>query len=320
MSEKKNILIAPLNWGLGHATRCVPVIYNHIKKGNNVIVAADGQPLAFLKKEFPNLKFITLTGYKIKYSPSNFLFLYLLLQMPFFLMSIVIEHFKLKKIVKTFNIDIVVSDNRYGLFNKKTENLLITHQIFIRLPRFFKPLQPLVHFFTKLLINNFDRCLVPDFKDNKKNLSGKLSHGKRLPENVEYINPLSRFSLISDKNIYFKDIEIPDVLVLVSGPEPHRTIFEKKYEQKFARTNLKVLIICGTPERNIIKSKYKNIIKIPHLETEKLYFLLKNTKKIIARSGYSTIMDFYVLNIKAELHPTPGQTEQEYLASLKYNF
>ena len=313
---KKTILIAPLDWGLGHATRCVPLINDYLKSDNNVIIAATGQPLAFLQKEFPHLTFIPFTGYKIQYSTSNFLFLRLLLQMPVFFLSIISEHYKLKKIIKKYNIDIVVSDNRYGAFSKKTENLLITHQIFIQLPRSVKILQPVLHFITRLLINNFDRCLVPDFENNKNNLSGKLSHGKHLPKNVEYINPLSRFSLISDNNINVKNIEIPDVLVLVSGPEPQRTIFEKENEKRFAGTSLKTLIVCGTPEKNIVESEYDNITKVPHLETETLYYLLKNTKKIIARSGYSTIMDFYVLNIKAELYPTPGQTEQEYLATL----
>jgi hypothetical protein len=144
-------------------------------------------------------------------------------------------------------------------------------------------------------------------------LSGKLSHGLKVPKNVRYINPLSRFS----DYIYF-DTEKPmkpfEVLVLISGPEPHRTYFEKEMENRFVNKNKSVLMVCGKPDNNEVKPLLINdITKVSHLNTAELHFYLTHAKKIIARSGYSTLMDLHVLNLNAELIATPGQTEQEYL-------
>lgn len=316
MSEKENILFAPLNWGLGHATRCVPLINDFLKRGCNVIIAADGSSMQFLKLEFPDLEFIILPDFKIRYGASSIFLLYLFLQMPFFYLSFWIEHLRLKRIIKKHNITTVISDNRYGLWSKKVKSILITHQLFIQLPKLFKSIEPILHFITRKLIKRFDECWVPDYKKIEKSLSGKLSHGLQVPKNIKYIGPLSRFSSFITQITEQVKRDIPDVLIIISGPEPHRTYFELEMENRFANTQQKVLIVCGKPQLLLIDVNVltMGITKIEHLNTNELHFYLTHTKQIIARSGYSTIMDLHVLGISAELIPTPGQTEQEYLA------
>ena len=220
------------------------------------------------------------------------------------------EHRALKRIIKLYNIDEVISDNRYGLWNQKVKSVLITHQIFIQLPKFLKPLSGFVHWCTHALISRFDECWIPDYADVNKSLAGNLSHGKRLPANARYIDPLSRFQSYSSD---FKTEDIPDVLALISGPEPHRSLFELEVEQRFKNSDQQVLLVCGKPGLITKSSTYSNIRKVSHLNTAQLMFFLKNSKKVIARSGYSTIMDLHVINVVAELSSTPGQTEQEYL-------
>jgi len=313
MAKNETILFAPLNWGLGHATRSVPLINSFIKKGCKVIIAANGAPLEFLKLEFPDLEFIKFTCFKTRYAPKPLFLLFLLLQMPFFYASIWLEHFKLKAIIKNHSITTVVSDNRYGLWNKHIKSILITHQLFIQLPKPLKFAEPLLHTITHRLINNFSECWIPDYEKIEKSLAGKLSHGINLPNNVKYIGPISRFTgYLPNKK---PEKVYPNVLILISGPEPQRTLFETEMENRFSDSEKEVLIICGKPSHNNYnpQNSKQNITKIAHLNTCELYHNLINIKHIIARSGYSTIMDLHVLGLKAELIATPGQTEQEYL-------
>ena len=321
MQKKETILFAPLNWGLGHATRDVPLISSFLKKGHKIIIAADGAPLEFLKLEFPGLEFIIFSGFKTRYAPKPFFLLYLFLQMPFFYVSIWIEHLRLKKIIKDFQITTVVSDNRYGLWNKHVKSILITHQLFIQLPKLLKFLEPALHLITQKLIVRFTECWIPDYKEVEKSLTGKLSHGAYLPENAKYIGPLSRFANYLPKNTHPTKQNYPNVLILISGPEPQRTFFEAEMEAQFSNSTKTVLMVCGTPNPNrhkLQKSK-SNITKVAHLSTQELYLNLINANTIIARSGYSTIMDLHVLGLKAVLIPTPNQSEQEYLAEWKNN-
>ncbi len=314
MNNNEIVLIAPLNWGLGHATRMVPIIYNYRSQGHKVIIAAEGLSMKLLKKEFPDVQHIILKGFRVRYAPRPFFILYLLLQMPVFLASIIVEKQRIRKIVKEKQITTIISDNRYGLRHKKVKSILITHQIFIKLPRALKLFEPVLHSFTRQLISKFDECWIPDYEKMDESLSGELSHEKKLPANAKFIGPLSRF-----KNLKLMDypLDLPafDVVIIISGPEPNRTRFEKQMEARFEKSAQKVLMICGKPESNddeIIPNS-TGLVKVNHLNTAQMAFYLTHASKIIARSGYSTIMDLHLLNVMAELIPTPGQTEQEYL-------
>jgi len=315
MGERETILFAPLNWGLGHATRMVPLIHASIKSGNDVILAADGAPLEFLKLEFPDAKALKFKGYKIRYAQPPFFLACLLLQMPFFYISFWLEHYRLSKIIRRYKISTVISDNRYGLWNRNIKSILITHQLFIKLPKSIKFLEGMLHKTTGKLIQRFTECWVPDYENFQNSLAGTLSHGLPLPNIVKYIGPLSRF-----KNFEYKEVDQKlksyNVLVLISGPEPQRTSFEREMVNRFIHSDMSILMVCGKPgnDSQNAQTEIKNITKVEHLNTATLYYHLTHSKQIIARSGYSTIMDLHVLNLTAELIPTPGQTEQEYLA------
>ncbi len=308
MLKGKRILICPLDWGLGHATRCVPIIRLLIENNAEVMIAADKRPLELLKQEFSDLKFITLKGYEINYSKRGSMILSMLLSIPKILKGIHIEHKELDKIVDLHNIDIVISDNRYGCWNKKVKSIFITHQLMIKTPFFEK----LLHRKIQQYIKKYDECWIPDY-EGENNLSGDLSHKYELLTNTFFIGPLTRFSNIKSSEMIY------DVMAIVSGPEPQRTIFEKILFVQLSKSGLKSLIVLGLPDEKFKKEERQNVTMISHLDSFSMQKMILKSNIIIARSGYSTIMDLASLNKKVIFIPTPGQTEQEYLAEYLKN-
>lgn len=306
---KKNVLICPLNWGLGHATRCVPIIRGLLESGDNVIIAADKAPLAFLKKEFPNLKFIQLPGFEPLYSKGDSQVFQLLKSIPNALINFNKEHKALEKIVDEHKIDLVISDNRFGCWSKKVHSIYITHQLNIQVPKFFKWTSPIINQLHKHYIKKYDELWIPDV-ENEPSLSGKLSHPANVKIKTKYIGFLSRFSSeIKD------EIKSIDYLVILSGPEPQRTIFEDIITKQANDIQGNIVILRAKPEDEQIPSDApKNIIFFNHVEDETFVEIVAKSKNIICRGGYSSLMDLTILNRNAYLVPTPGQTEQEYLA------
>jgi len=312
-----NILICPLDWGLGHATRDIPIINKLIADGHTVIIAADNAPLELLKIEFPQLTFICFKSFQIKYAQGKSQAFSLIFSIPNILYHILCEHVELKKIIRQFNIDTVISDNRYGLWNKKVKCTFITHQIFIKLPKHWRFLEGFVFMINKWFISKFDECWIPDF-GTFPNLSGDLSHGKILPVNAKYIGILSRFE-ISDKLIVKNLLPDFNILVVLSGPEPQRTIFERILVEQLKATAFKTLIVLGKPKslskKRIEIKNEANLVFVNHLPTALLQNAILKAEVVICRSGYTSVMDLVKLDAKAILVPTPGQTEQEYLAA-----
>ena len=316
MQKHKRILICPLDWGLGHATRCIPIIRLLLKKNAEVVIAADSGPLALLKQEFPQLTFISLKGYNIEYPKSGSMKMKLLLSIPKIVNGIKEEHAQLDKIIDDYKIDIVISDNRYGCWSKKVKNIFITHQLMIKAPIG----ESVLHNKVLKYIDNYDECWVPDVADST-NLSGDLAHKYAVPKNTFFVGPLTRLASLplldassstqnarSDKTMY-------DVLAIISGPEPQRSIFEKLVIEQLKQTDLKALVICGKASEQK-KEIIKNIKIVSHLKSEEMQIAIQNADIILSRSGYSTVMDLASLGKKAIFIPTPGQTEQEYLAEM----
>lgn len=303
MNSPKTVLIAPLNWGLGHASRCVPIIRWLVSQESNFIIAADGNALSFLKKEFPKETFVRLEDNKIKYFKKFPAWISILLQLPLFFFSILKEKKEILKIVDEHQIDVVISDNRYGLRTKKTSNILISHQLNLNAGFFsFIP-----NFIIYHLISNFDYCLIPDYQRIENSLAGKLSHPKKNPKtNLEYINPLSRYEKL---NL----LESHLIPVLVSGPEPLKTKLIKQLLSKLINTSFSYVFLCGDVE-NYILENYHNCTLKNHETTENINTLLCEAPLVIASGGYSTIMDMHCLDKNCILIPFCGQTEQEYLA------
>jgi len=307
--RKQRVLIAPLDWGLGHATRCIPIIYALISLNFEVIIAVDGPIKNLLKKEFPDVVFTHLKGYKIRYSrQKSWLPVKLLSQFPKLLWRIYREHQQLKAIISAHKIDVVISDNRLGLYSTVIPSVYITHQLKIKTGNAFSErLAQKIHYF---FINKYTACWVPD-NESENNLAGELSHPLKKPAvPVKYLGPLSRFEKIETQKKY-------DVLVLLSGPEPQRTIFENLLQEELKKFTGTVLLVIGLPEaaeNNSVADASNKITVVNHLAAGDLNKAIQQAKLVICRSGYTTIMDLIKLQQKAVLVPTPGQTEQEYLA------
>lgn len=308
MEKKPNIFICPLDWGIGHATRCVPIINEFIEQGANVIIGADNKPLAFLKNEFPDLDFIKFAGYRFKYPKSKRMALSMMKSAPKILQDIETENQFLQELIGEKEINAVVSDNRFGLWSKNIPTIFMTHQINIQIPAYLSIFNRMLLQMNSKYINNFDELWVPDVEDDI-NLSGDLSHGFNIPDTY-YIGPMTRFSRAN----YSQGNPINDLLVMLSGPEPQRSMLEEKILNQLKDTTYKAVVLRGLPDKTEVYDLNENIKVYSHMNTNSFQELLQTSKLVICRPGYSSIMDLAVLGKKAILIPTPGQTEQEYLA------
>ncbi len=302
--RNKRILVAALNWGLGHATRCIPII-NQLKEHDlEPIIASDGQALKLLKKEFPDAVFEELPSYNITYTKkgSNLKWK-LLLNSRQIIKNIKAENDLTKELVKKYDLKGIISDNRWGVRNDQLKtNVFITHQINVLSGN----TTFLSSFIQQRYIEKFDECWIPDF-DGENNLSGILSHATSTPKNVKFIGPLSRFEKSEVPLIY-------DYLVLLSGPEPQRSMLERILLQEFQYSNFKILFVRGVIKEESIINTNPNIEIKNFLFGKALEEAINSSQCIISRSGYTTIMDLAKLEKKAFFIPTPGQNEQEYLA------
>ncbi|OWP84009.1 glycosyltransferase [Flavobacterium davisii] len=303
MKTSKNILVAPLNWGLGHATRCIPIIKALLTQGMNPIIASDGEALELLKFEFPSLTFITLPSYKIKYPKKGkyfkwklFLFSHKILRACF------LERMATKKIIKAYNIQGIISDNRLGIYSKKKPSIFITHQLNVLTGN----TTWITSWLHQQVIKQYDACWVPDFSGNQ-NLTGLLGHLKKPLPNVLYLGPISRFKK-QLLNIRY------DLMVILSGPEPQRSLLEEKLIRELQNYNGSILFIKGKVDKQQ-KINTEGIFTFYNfMNTQQLEVAFNSSQYIICRSGYTTVMDLAYLGKKAFFIPTPGQYEQEYLA------
>lgn len=308
-SATKNILIAPLNWGLGHATRCIPIIKALEGNGFTPIIASDGIALEMLRKEFPCLQTVELPSYEIEYAKNGANFKWKMLKNTPKMIEAVLEEKKIvKKWVKEFNLIGIISDNRLGVFNKKVQSVFITHQLNV-LTGNTTWITSKLH---QQVINKFDECWVPDFED-EPNLTGKLGHLKKPLFKLKYIGPLSRLER--------KELPIQyDLMVILSGPEPQRGFLEGILNEKLVDFNGKIIFIKGKVESEQKKEQIGNILYYNFMTTPELEQSFNESKMVLCRSGYTTVMDLAKLRKKAFFIPTPGQYEQEYLAKkLKKN-
>lgn len=302
--KKSRILVAPLNWGLGHATRCIPIIRELEKSGLEPVLGSDGDALKLLKKEFPHLIALELPSYNITYTKKGeFLKWKLLLGTTKILDAIRKEKRLTKKIVKEYDICGIISDNRFGVRSRSTKNVFITHQLTV--------LSGATTFLSSSLhreyIKKFDQCWVPDI-EGFQNLSGILGHPSVKPQNIKYIGTLSRFEKRDIPRVY-------NYLFLLSGPEPQRFILENILLEKLKSSDKKILFIRGVLNDENLENHNPNIHIKNYLYGKLLQEAINCSEVVISRSGYSSIMDFAKLQKKTFFIPTPGQAEQEYLAT-----
>lgn len=299
LSSKDNVLIAPLNWGLGHASRCVPIIKYLDDRRVPVVLASDGVALDLLRKEFPHLPYVQLNSYKIHYS--KYFVLSMLWQSPKILFAIIKEYRITKNLVTQHKINYIISDNRYGIRHPKISSNIIIHQIQILLPN--KMIQWGARLLNRMFINMFDQCWIPDLPQSI--LAGTLSHAKGI-HNHTYIGPLTRLNPLNNVAL---DTHI---CIILSGPEPSRTTLELTLIRLLAQSKYSIILIRGTQESPLDSSD--NIHTIDIADQHEINMAIHRSEIIITRSGYSTIMDIQKFDKKVIMIPTPGQTEQEYLA------
>jgi uncharacterized protein (TIGR00661 family) len=312
-TEKPRVFICPLNWGMGHASRVIPVVDHFQSLGYEILLGGSGKSGTLLQSAFPGLPFYTMPLFEITYSKRGFLLGFSIIrQIPAFLKAAIKEHRVLNRMISELQIDVVISDNRYGLFNSKAHCILITHQISPILPFIMRWAEYPVYLALKRVIRKFDECWIPDFKDPALNLSGQLSHRFSLHSNTRFIGILSRFTKITDQSHSKKHSY--DMVIVLSGPPPHSEIFAHIVIRQSLQSAQKILIISGF--QNIPASLYhSNITIVKHLETKDFRTALMHAKIVVCRAGYSGIMDLIALGRTAYIIPTPGQTEQQYLAN-----
>ena len=298
------ILVAPLNWGLGHTTRCIPIIRELERQGATVILMGTETQLTFLEQYFPQLEQQIDKSRPIRYSSWLPAWFKIILQASNIQRNIQEEYSNLPSIVKTKQIDAIVSDNRYGLHSNDCFSVLITHQLRLSLPAILKPFRWWSNRKLSALLRPFHQLWLPDFPDHS--LSGTLSHSSLQPK---ALGCLSRF-----------ESQLPSqaptqlLLALLSGPEPQRSLLLLEL-LRISTSNPSEITIVIDEIPDVVSSemrqKWHFVVRPNDAELQQL---IQSHRGIICRSGYSTLMDLQRLGRTALLVPTPGQTEQEYLA------
>ncbi len=319
ISGKPRILVAPLDWGLGHATRCIPIIRELLAQGCEVWLAGEGVQEQLLKPEFPELPFLDLLGYRIRYAKTpRGLIWKMIQQAPQIRRAIQYEQQWLKKMVEVYRFDAIISDNRYGLYHSTIPCIFITHQLTIK-SSLGKWTEKILQKRNYRYINKFTACWVPDI-EGENNIAGELSHPQIKPTvPVHYIGLLSRFEKKESfakpgpDNAGLKIEKKNHLLIILSGPEPQRTLLEEKIINDISQYNDTATIVRGLPGVSSLIPSTNMIIFYNHLPTAAFHTAIQEAEYVISRSGYSTIMDIIALQKKSILIPTPGQTEQEYL-------
>jgi len=300
----KTYLVCALNWGLGHATRCIPIIKSLLAKQQNVIIASDGNALKLLQEEFPNLPSEKLPAYNIYYPAVGSMFWSLLKQTPKLLKTIKLEQTEIEALALKNGVDVIISDNRYGCYSAYTYNIMVSHQINIPLPYLYKWFAPAVNKQSQYYFSKFDEIWIPDYPN--RILTGEMSTTDGMKSAAVFVGPLSRLEKKSiDKQHY--------VLVILSGPEPQRGIFEQKILNQAKFANEQIVLVRGT-KTDLQHNIPDNVKIIDFANSNEINQMLLEAKHIICRSGYSSIMDIIALQSTAFMVPTPGQTEQEILA------
>jgi len=363
------VLVSPLSWGFGHAGRMIPVALELKRRGCVVIFAADSSLLEIAGRELPGIRLLEIPGLRIRYSRRLPQYICIVLQLPRIIASGFREHRILKRLVRELNPSLIISDNRFGFYNRKVYSVYVTHQLRIPFPRFLRFLETPAAWLHRLIINRYDLCLVPDYPGGV-NLSGRLSHGIRLPRNIICMGPVSRFAGDNDCEVSASgaasgsEISVsaglsgtsnppkhpdmegsaglsgtcylpshpdkeesaglsgnPYTCLILSGPEPQRTLLLEKTADALRETE--IVILSTGPAPHGFAERYPSATFITAPANETMRSIIAASSLVIARAGYTSVMELFMMGRGAVIIPTPGQTEQEYLGKHldgKYGF
>jgi uncharacterized protein (TIGR00661 family) len=309
MSE---IFISPLSWGLGHATRDIPIIREFIDRGHEVTIGTSQGAFHLLKKECPDCDFIYFEDYPAPYSSTKYFFPKFIANIPVLAKALSEEKKRTDKLISQNNYDVIISDNRLGVYSKIIPSFFISHQLRYSFPYYMRPAETVSQYFNEYFHKKFERVIIPSNSphDNGNCLSGKLCLSIRKTTNMKayYAGILS--------SVQKMDIsEDLDFLIIISGPEPQRTILEKIVLKQVQELPGEKIVLLGRPQDNFEKKLDSRTTVRSYVTEEEKIILMNRAKFIISRSGYTTMMDMAELGKKHGIFiPTPGQTEQEYLS------
>jgi hypothetical protein len=310
-NRPRRFLVAPLDWGLGHATRCIPIIRRLLALDREVVIGGSGPHVNLLIEEFPSLEVVPLVNYGISYASNS-----LLLAVKFPLMPARVcvcaarEYLQTREIVKKHTIDVIISDQRFGCRNPGVESIYVTHQLCLKMPRGFGALEPLFGAALRWAAERFDRVWIPDVPGSE-NLTGELTRRFPRPRSHRFVGPLSRIP----EHPAGTPSHSVELLVTLSGPEPQRTILEKRILISAATFPGRIVLLRGKPAGGLPAPVPSNVSVREHCRAGEAGELMRGARAVVCRGGYSTIMELVRLRKPAVLVPTPGQTEQEYLCA-----
>jgi spore coat polysaccharide biosynthesis predicted glycosyltransferase SpsG len=297
----KRILISPLNWGQGHVSRCIPLIKRLKNQRNELFIACNKNQREIFETYLNlDLTYINHEGYTFKFGGKGRFVLDILFNLKVLLARHKSELKEVSALVKQHNIDLIISDHRYGFRSEKCTSIFMTHQLQLPLPWYLKPAQ----IWHKKQVSNFNFQWVVD--DEKKRLAGKLSNIEGFNKS-QYIGLLSRFDRMPNDQL-----KIHDGILLISGPLEYCKNLIKTFEKQLDSGAIN-LIIGNKDAYEVYKSfglKQPFFISNNWLNSDEL---IKQSRKIYGYFGYSTLMDLEFLNCDSELIACPGQFEQLYL-------
>lgn len=296
------MLVCPLDWGLGHATRSIPVIRALQRHGADVMLASSGPAGKLLQQEFPELFYHELPSYSPHYPNTGSMMVTMFGQLAKFARVARQEHHVVEELVHKHSVEAVISDNRFGCYSSRVKSIFITHQLHVVLPSGWSFLSPIVNYFCHRYIRRYHEVWVPDQPG-----SGLTEPFTDLHVKSKFVGWLSRFQ--GGEPVEKKY----DVAIVVSGPEPQRAIFVSIVLNQLRKLNLKALVVTGEPG-NSVRRVEGHVQIVGHLGSSELEEALMASDAVVCRSGYSTIMDLIVLGKKAIFVPTPQQPEQLLLA------
>jgi UDP:flavonoid glycosyltransferase YjiC (YdhE family) len=307
-----HVLVSPLNWGLGHSTRDIPIIEELLRQGHEVTIGTSGNALALLQRECPECNFILFKDYPVPYSDSRFFLPNFVAGIPALLWAFAVERKRLEQILAENKFDMIISDNRMCVYSPKIPSYFITHQLRYSMPGYLYPFEILTIPFNSFFHSKFKGVIVPDTdpNGNGKNLSGKLCRS-----NLDVTTRRVYYAGILTSTRKMAVAEDLDFLAIVSGPEPQRTKLEEIIMKQVQTLPGEKVVLLGSPQKESHRKVDGHTTVHSYVSTEEKAELMNRARFIITRSGYTTMMEMAELDKKHGLFtPTPGQTEQEYLS------
>ncbi len=311
MTAMAKILVSPLSWGLGHATRDIPIINDLIARGHTVGVAATGIALELLSREFPDLDFYDVEDYPSPYTSDGFSVPRVVALLPLMMDHIGREHRIITRIVKRGGYHLVISDNRFGAFSKDVPCLFISHQIRFSAPGNIESVERMMEVFNGRYHRHFERVIVPDNPPGPRSLAGKLGLARR-PLTKRRAYYMGILTDVRKQNVP-RDI---DYLVSISGPKVTKDALRQAVMEQIGGLSGKKIILLADPGADFEEKLDNDTLIKSHAARTEMADLMNRAKFVITRSGYTTVMELAELGKKEILFvPTPGQTEQEYLSA-----